>query len=113
MAKNPKAEAEAKGATKSLNKTITEIMTHLGQSAARPPAGLRDFLYEKIGDLSERWFRKGFNRGNTESHKEFKANGKVPRTLRFDCSRSLSPRQSRKISLESEIKKKKKSKSVI
>jgi hypothetical protein len=103
MAKDPKVE----GASKSLNKTITEIMAHLGQPGPRPPTGLRDFLYEKIGDLSERWFRKGFNRGHTESRKEFKTNGKVPRTLTFDCSRSLSPRQIRK------IKKKKKSKSAM
>ena len=94
----------AKGASKSLNKTITEIMEHLGDEGARPPKGLRGFLREKIGDLSERWFKKGFNRGHIESYREFGANQEVPRTLRYECTRKLSPGQNREIALKSIIK---------
>lgn len=107
---NPHAE----GASKSLKKTISEIMTHLGDTGNQPNDGLRDFLREKIGDLSERWFKKGFNRGHKESLREFEDKGKVPRVLTFECSRKLSPRQIRDLTLESIIEKKsKKSKSTV
>jgi hypothetical protein len=72
----------------------------------KPNEGLRDFLREKIGDLSERWFRRGFNRGHRESYRECEDKGKVPRTLTFDCRRKLSPRQIRALTLKSTIKKK-------
>lgn len=100
---NPKAE----GASKSLNKTITDIMGHLGQAMDRPNADLRTFLYERIGDLSERWFRKGFNRGHREARREFEDRGRVPLKLSYDCKRRLSPKQKRAIELKSTIKRKK------
>jgi hypothetical protein len=97
---------KTEGAAKSLNKTITEIMEHLGDEGARPPRNLRSFLREKIGDLSERWYRKGgFRRGHIQSYKEFEAKEKVPRTLRYACTRNLSPRQNHEIKLKSTIKK--------
>lgn len=88
----------AKEASESLNKTITEIMRHLNQSGPRPGgpgAKLRPFLHKKIGDLAERWFRKGFNRGHKQSDKAFQRTGKVPRKLEYACSRNLSPNQTR------------------
>jgi hypothetical protein len=97
----------AKGAAKSLNKTITEIMEHLGDEGSRPPKDLRRFLRKKIGDLSELWFKRGFNRGHIESHKKFKAADRVPRTLRYTCTRDLSPGQQREVKLKSTIKSKK------
>jgi len=100
---------DAGSASSSLNKTITDIMKHLGATGGgRPNHDLRDFLYEQIGDLSEKWFKKGFNRGHVESYGEFKATGKVPRTLTYDCKRSLSPKQHRVINLSSKIKAKRK-----
>ena len=94
----------AAGASKSLNKTITEIMKHLGDKEDRPRKRLREYLHEKIGDLSEHWFKRGFNRGHIESRKQFKETKTVPRKLKYDCSRKLSPGQNREIELESTIK---------
>jgi len=99
------SKESAAGASKSLNKTITEIMKHLGTDEIRPNNGLRAFLREKIGDLSERWYRRGFKRGHIESHKEFKANARVPRKLQYTSSRNLSPGQDREIELKSAIRK--------
>jgi len=98
----------AAGASKALNKTITEIMAHMGDDGDRPGAGLRDFLHEKVGDLAEGWFKKGFNRGHREAHGHYKEDGKVPKTLKFECRRKLSPKQERDIKLRSTIKKPKK-----
>jgi len=79
-------------------------MGYLGDGKKRPRKGLRPFLQKKIGDLGERWFKKGFNRGHRESHKEFKVNGRVPRKLQYTCNRTLYPGQYREIELESVIK---------
>jgi hypothetical protein len=97
-----------KGASQSLNKTITEIMDFLADEGERPGPGrgkLRPFLHDKIGDLAERWFKRGFNRGHIESHRAFKTAAKVPRRLEYECSRELSPGQERALTLKSTIKK--------
>ena len=99
----------AEGPSASLNQTITEIMKHLGDDGPRPGgkgAKLRPFLRKKIGDLCERWFKRGFNRGHRESFKYFEAGEPVPRKLEYECSRKLSPGQDRDLSLKSTIKKK-------
>jgi len=101
---NPSAE----GASKSLNKTITEVMKFLEDSGDRPNAGLRPFLHEKIGDLAERWYRRGFSRGHIQSRKAFLSDSTVPRTLDYSCTRTLSPKQVRDIDLRSTYPKKKK-----
>jgi hypothetical protein len=91
----------------SLNKTITEIMRHLKDRGPRPGglgADLRLFLHEKIGDLAERWYQRGFNRGHIESNNAFRATGKVPRVLTYKGTRHLSPRTTRAVSLKSTLK---------
>jgi len=93
-----------------LNKTIAEIMEFLKDPGKRPPLGpemLRFFLHDKIGDLAERWFRRGFNRGHIESYKAFSAEETVPQTLEFKCRRNLSPGQNRALILEHTINKSK------
>lgn len=91
------------GASKSLNKTISELMDHMGDSD-RPEGKLRDVMREKIGDLAESWFRKGFNRGHREAHRHFEEQGAVPTTLKTKAKRTLAPKQRRKVKLRSTIK---------
>jgi hypothetical protein len=88
----------AKGASKSLNKTISEIMEHLGDERRRPKAKLRKFMRARIGDLCEHWYKRGFRRGHMQSVKT------LSEPLRYECSRKLSPGQNRKITLISTIK---------
>jgi len=95
------ANPYAEGASQSLNKTISEIMHYLKDHGARPNTGLRVFMREKIADLGERWYRKGFNRGHRQSRKEFRNDGKVPKILRYKCARQLAPGQRRSIKLKS------------
>jgi len=95
MAKN-----YAGGASASLNETISEIMKFLKATEPRPNAALRDFLREKIGDLGERWYKRGFNRGHRESHKQTRK-GKVPRTLRYDARRKFFRGNRRAVRLKS------------
>ena len=88
-----------------LDKTITEIMEFLDDND-KPrrqlgPEMRRFFLHDKIGDLAERWFKRGFNRGHKESHKTFQADAMVPQTLEYKCRRNLSPGQNRTLILES------------
>jgi hypothetical protein len=90
----------AAGASASLNKTISEIMKFLNSREPRPTAALRVFLREKIGDLGERWYRRGFNRGHRESRKQMRK-GKVPRTLRYDATRKFFRGSRRTVRLKS------------
>lgn len=92
------------GASKSLNRTITELMAHMGDEGERPKSDLRKALREKIGDLAESWFRKGFNRGHKEAHRRYEEQGEVPTTLKAKAKRTLAPKQRRKVKLRSTIK---------
>ncbi|WP_460255566.1 hypothetical protein [Acidiphilium sp. MT5] len=83
-------------------------MKHLADDGPRPGKGLRQFLREKIGDLAETWFRKGFNRGHRESYAANEQGEGVPTTLEYECTRKLSPGQRRELELSSTIKTKKK-----
>lgn len=94
------------GASKSLNRTITELMAHMGDDGERPKGDLRKVLREKIGDLAESWFRKGFNSGHKEAHRHFEEQGAVPTTLKTKAKRTLAPKQRRKVKLRSTIKSK-------
>ena len=95
------------GASASLNKTITEIVQFIGKDDERPKGEkLRSILHQKIGDLAQMWYRRGFRRGHIESYKHFKASDAVPGKLDFECRRNLSPSQERDIVLKSEIKSK-------
>jgi hypothetical protein len=53
------------GSSKSLNKTIKEIKRFMGDSAKRPQdVKLREYLYEKLADFGEDWYKRGFRRGH-------------------------------------------------
>jgi hypothetical protein len=95
----------AAGASKSLKKTTKIIMKFLEDRGDRPQNGLRDFLHEKLGDFAVKWYRKGFNRGHKESHKQCDE-GKVPRTLDFDATREFFTDDERTVHLKSTLKKK-------
>ena len=95
------------GASASLNKTIKEIVEYLGKDDERSKGEkLRSVLHRKIGDLAEKWYRRGFKRGHIESRNHFEASDTVPTKLEFECRRKLSPSQERDIVLKSEIKSK-------
>jgi hypothetical protein len=93
----------AAGAASALNRSITEIMEHLADDGSRPHGALRKLLDEKLADLCQRWYRKGFNRGHRESHRAFQRRKRVPCTLRFSATRNFAPRQRRQIILESTL----------
>jgi len=93
----------AKGASASLNKTITAIMKFLGDEKIRPRQGLRDYLRDLLGDLAVRWYRRGFNRGHRESGKQCK-DGRVPHILRFDATREFFTGAEKTVHLKSTLK---------
>jgi len=88
------------GASSSLKATATEVMAFLGHHDPSPTDNLRDFLYDKLGDLAIKWYRKGFNRGHRESHR-MAAKGKVPKTLRYDATRQFFTGGKRTVHLKS------------
>jgi hypothetical protein len=81
------------GAAKSLNKTVSEIMEFMDDDDKCRAKELRNFLRKKIGDLSERWFKKGFNRGHIQSFEAFGDDGNVRRSFDMNstviCSRAM------------------------
>ncbi|MGO9591982.1 MAG: hypothetical protein ACLP3K_18280 [Candidatus Acidiferrales bacterium] len=94
------------GASASLNRTITEIMEFLGDRGPRPGgrgARLREFLHEKLANLAEKRYRRGFRRGHIESHKKFVKTGVFPRELRFVGEREFFKDQKRKVDVTSRI----------
>jgi hypothetical protein len=95
------------GASASLNRTITDIKEFLGDEGRRPGgrgASLRDFLHEKLADLAEKRYRRGFRRGHKESHKRFVATGVFPSELRYDAEREFFKGHKRQVHLTSKIK---------
>jgi hypothetical protein len=94
----------AAGASASLNKTTTSIMKFLEDEEQRPPRHMRAFLYEKLGDLAEMWYRKGFNRGHKESDEQCEES-RVPRVLRYDATREFFTNDERAVRLKSTLKK--------
>jgi len=95
----------AAGASRSLNRTITAIMEFLDDEGDRPASGLREFLYDKLRDLAEKWYRRGFKRGHIESFKKTKGAG-APRTLRYDATRQFFVGGARTVRLKSRLKRK-------
>ena len=65
---------------------------------------MRDFLHEKLADLAEKRYRRGFRRGHMESHKKFTETGVVPNTLHYYGEREFFKDQKRKVHLTSKIK---------
>jgi hypothetical protein len=51
------------GASKSLNRTIGELTSILNGIGIKVTGRLRPRLYDRIEDLAEEWYRKGFARG--------------------------------------------------
>jgi hypothetical protein len=94
-----------KGASKSLNKTIKEIIEFLGENREhRPIKRLRLFLWEKLADLAEKRYKRGFRRGHIESHRKFVETGVFPSTLDYDGEREFFKGQRREVHLTSKIK---------
>ena len=88
----------AAGASKSLNKTITEIMTFLGDDGDRT-GKLRPLLHEKLANLAEKWLKRGFRRGCIEARKEFRKSGSFPDKVVYDGVRELFAGQERQTKL--------------
>src|ERR1039458_10136482 len=98
------------GRSESLNKSISEIMTFLGDDEKRPGGMgvmLRDFLHEKLADLSEYWYKRGVRRGHMESHKEFKATGALSVRLQYKGKKEFFDGQERRGRGTTKIKPKK------
>ena len=103
----PMGRNAAGGASASLNKTISEIMAFLNDRGRRPGgrgADLRDFLHEKLADLAEKRYRRGFRRGHMESHKKFVDTGVFPNEIDFEAEREFFDGQNRRFHLTSRIR---------
>jgi DNA-binding transcriptional MerR regulator len=93
------------GQSRSLNLTISEIKAFLGDSGKRPAeAKLRDFLHEKLADLSKHWYKRGVKRGHMESYKEWKATRKVSKRFRYKATREFFDGQKSRVRVTSKIK---------
>jgi len=95
------------GASKSLNKTISEIMRFLGDNSRRQGGKgtrLRDFLHEKIADFGTYWYKRGVRRGHMESYKEFKKTGEVAMKFHYEGKREFFRGLERRVRVTSKIK---------
>lgn len=93
-----------RGASKSLNLTITEIMQFLKDHAKRPADKLRPYLHRKIAKLGAHWYKRGVRRGHMEVYKEWKKTGRVPITFSFKAEREFYEGQTREVRVTSKIK---------
>jgi hypothetical protein len=82
MAKTSKQFVE--GASASLTKSIQELEDFLDGLGLTPATGkLRKQLHEKIGDLSQKSFERGFRRGCIEMEKAF------PTSVNYEAKRAF------------------------
>ena len=78
------------GASKSLQKTISEIGNFIESDIERQPdEKLREFLHKKIAELSAYWFERGFLRGCIECEKAFDQIGSFPKKVAYAKSREV------------------------
>lgn len=94
----------AAGASASLNKTITAMMNFLEDDGKRPSRNFRGFLYRKIADANEYWYRRGFNRGHRESFACLRDTGKIPNVLKYECTREFFTNRKRDIEMNSRLR---------
>ena len=98
-------EERAAGASASLNKTITELMEYMENAEARPSTDLRQFMYDKIGDIAEWWAQEGFYWGHGMACWESFRQGEVPATLAVEYGKAqLAPGCERDLPLQSRIR---------
>jgi agmatine/peptidylarginine deiminase len=106
MKKNKPSDG-GKESGRSLNKTITEILEFMERKEKRPAATsgeLRNFMKEKMGDLCVLWYKRGFNRGHTESHSAFLSTKTVPSKLEYTAVRTFYRDQKRQVPLSSKVR---------
>jgi hypothetical protein len=95
--------SQAAGAAMSLHKSIREIERFLnGNQVAAATARLRAELHQKLEELGERWYRRGFKQGHVQSRKQL-ANGRVPKTLKSKVTRTLFAGRKRPVVLKSTL----------
>ena len=93
------------GASASLNKTITDIMSYMEDDGARPSAGFRDFMNHKLADLAESWAQEGFYYGHCEANRAQREDGEIPATMTYDYGNTeLFPGVQRNLFLKSRIR---------
>jgi hypothetical protein len=93
---NGQEQGHAAGASKSLKKTTKAIMKFLEDEGDRPQSGLRDFLYDKLGDFAVKWYRKGLTadtkKATNNATGESPAHAPLRRDTRvFHCRRENRP----------------------
>jgi hypothetical protein len=94
----------AAGATKSLKASIKEIENFLmGIKVSPSTLEYRTKLHEKLEDLAEYWYRRGFNRGHRESNAQI-TKGKVPKILEYEAKRDFFTNSKRSVPLKSTLK---------
>jgi collagenase-like PrtC family protease len=103
-----KSETDLKieGQVASLKYTIKTVREFLQtDSLPSDPMVLRVLLERLIGDVAEKQYKRGFNRGHRQSYKKFKKTKKVPKTLCFTArQRKIAYKQVRTIKARSKIK---------
>lgn len=99
---------DVNGASKAINKTISELERILnGQDLGHAGAlrkKLRKAIIKALEDTGCLWYKKGFNRGHHEAHREFFVSKKVPKRLKLDVERCFLPSTKTKVKLRSRIK---------
>lgn len=93
----------------SIDKTTREIELILkGESlddVGKFRQALRQKIEQSLTELSEKWYKKGFNRGHKEVYLQYIKTGKIRKSISLDVSRRLLPKSKSKIALRSTLKK--------
>lgn len=86
------SEQEMVGASKALNKTITEILEHLGEDGADRPGPFEDkrkYLYDKLNVLMIKRYKQGFKRGHKEAFRMYEDTKTFPHTLSYRTAKAV------------------------
>jgi hypothetical protein len=94
-----------KGASASLNRTLTELFDYVDEPGPRNRGDLRQSVNELIADLVVGWIRYGFYLGHKEAYREFRDSGEFPPTITYtETNWEITPGTKRDLPLDSRIR---------
>ena len=74
-------EDDVVGASKSLNKTISELTDYMNDDHCEVTSELRAKMYAKIAEISLYWMQYGFESGHRRANTLYKKNGTFPKEI--------------------------------
>lgn len=94
------------GASASLNKTISDLMSFLGDYGPRPSpydGGFREFLDQKISDVAVAAFKQGYKQAHRDCCDAYLQSSRFPASIVYEGRPRLAPHKIQFFTYESKV----------